>query len=763
MKPAILFVLLCLGGLSGQAQAQPQLHVIYVLEQNELEFARLNMENDSLMTEFIELVQSNLGIPMRTSRMLKTGFTRNVLQQTIASGAIKPGDIVILYFSGYGLPPANPTDKFANWRLDDVRERGLAVSEVETWLTASKARLSLIIADHSTQRMDDDRLAASTSLTADLTKQIIQKLFLRTCGVVKLGSSLPSAPSYVNTAVYFAGSVFTRALHDALSSLVLTTSPAKLPDVSFETLRRYTSEQMYMMLGTSGYRQDPVLVVTPCAGPTPAPSAVGQPKGRPANGQANLIVPAGARWQGLNVDDEAYDHLPQKGTTQTAKPLPARIDLSPYAPPVLNQGQKGSCVAISIGYYMRSILDARQRGLTSKSAILRRSLSPFYLYNAVKDPSDGECTVGVDPSLTLEHLKTYGLPAFASYPDPNFCQDNVPAFTGKSVRILDYVKLFRITEAKEVKVRTVKQTLAELSPVVVGLEVTASLGNLSFVKSLVPRIRNLPSAVSRLIFRETAESLNFQWQPNQSNSLDFGHAVCVVGYDDKMFGTGAFKIINSWGGTFGDGGYFWISYVDFGRFAKYGYQAYLPTDSPMLLDADLTIWQGAYRKSALPFRSSPTGGRLQTYALTNPQRTGTSFKFRVNAQQQLYLYMIAANASDSVVTKLLPAPGQKLIVAPGQRVTYPGTNASLTLSGSIGQEYWLFLFAAKEVDMDGYLQKLNEQKGAFPDRVMGAFGNALTATGNLAYKPKKMGFFLKNRPGASDGIVPLLVTLNHVP
>jgi len=610
--------------------------------------------------------------------------------------------------------------------------------------------------------MKENGLAASTFLTIDLTKQIIQKLFLRTCGVVKLGSSLPSAPSYVNEAAYFAGSVFTSALHRALATAVSNITPAQLPDVSFETLRQYTSGEMYMLLGQSDYRQEPVLVVTPCAGPTPAPPAIGQPKGRPANGKANLIVPAGARWQGLNVDDEAYDRLPQKGTTQTAKPLPARIDLSPYAPPVLNQGRKGSCVAISIGYYMRSILDARRRGLASKSAILGRSLSPFYLYNAVKNPLDQECTFGVDPSLTLEHLKTYGLPAFASYPDPNFCQADVPLFTDKSVRILDYVKLFRITEAKEAKVRAVKQTLAELSPVVVGIEATASLGNLSFVKSLVPRIRNLPSAVSRLIFRETADGLNFQWQPNQSNSLDFGHAVCVVGYDDRMFGTGAFKVINSWGSTFGDGGYFWISYADFGRFAKYGYQAYLPTDSPVLLDADLTIWQGAYRKSALPFRSLSTGSRLQTYTLTDPQRTGTSFKFRVNAQQQLYLYMIAANASDSAATKLLPAPGHKLIVAPGQQVTYPGANASLTLSGSTGQEYWLFLFAAKEVDMDGYLQKLNEQKGSFPDRVVAAFGNAFTATGNLAYKPKKMGFFLKNRLGASDGIVPLLVTLNHV-
>jgi hypothetical protein len=50
------------------------------------------------------------------------------------------------------------------------------------------------------------------------------------------------------------------------------------------------------------------------------------------------------------------------------------------------------------------------------------------------------------------------------------------------------------------------------------------------------------------------------YQPNiNSESNEGGHAVTIVGYDDNKYG-GAFKIINSWGINWGDGGYFWLPY-----------------------------------------------------------------------------------------------------------------------------------------------------------------------------------------------------------
>ncbi len=46
-----------------------------------------------------------------------------------------------------------------------------------------------------------------------------------------------------------------------------------------------------------------------------------------------------------------------------------------------------------------------------------------------------------------------------------------------------------------------------------------------------------------------------------SNSVD--HANTIVGYDDAISedgDTGAFKVVNSWGGSIGDNGYYWLTY-----------------------------------------------------------------------------------------------------------------------------------------------------------------------------------------------------------
>lgn len=46
-------------------------------------------------------------------------------------------------------------------------------------------------------------------------------------------------------------------------------------------------------------------------------------------------------------------------------------------------------------------------------------------------------------------------------------------------------------------------------------------------------------------------------RPTVNDSLQGGHAVVLVGYDDAR---GAFKVRNSWGKSWGLGGYFWIDY-----------------------------------------------------------------------------------------------------------------------------------------------------------------------------------------------------------
>lgn len=474
-----------------------------------------------------------------------------------------------------------------------------------------------------------------------------------------------------------------------------------------------------------------------------------------------LLLPACLQAQGIRNDDTKYQNLPQKRSALAISKLPPRIDLSAYAPSVINQGENGTCVAVSVGYYMRTLLEAQKRGITDKKAIDALRFSPSYLYNHVKDAGDANCTGGLDISDALEYIKQNGLPSLSAAPFPN-CQSPVALNASPDSRILDYVRLFGLLDAPQAKTLAVKKALSERSPVVVGMQTTPSIKNLALRNSLASRAEAfLPWVNSG---RQSAASTNFtRWQPALSPSLSIGHAMCVVGYDDTMFGKGAFKLINSWGSNWGDKGYFWITYDDFNQYAKYGYQAYLQPaggQSPIILSADITISLATFvTGTEEAVERSPTGTKLVAYTVVKPQRTGTPFTFSAALSNQEYLYLITANATDSVAIKLFPEKGFSPLIGPNTKMALP-KDGLLRLAGNTGLEYWLFLFSETPIDVDGYVKKMNEQKGPFPDRVIAAFGSALTPYQQINYKEKKMGFFLTNQNRGR--IVPLLVGMNHV-
>ncbi len=471
--------------------------------------------------------------------------------------------------------------------------------------------------------------------------------------------------------------------------------------------------------------------------------------------------------QGLNFDDAAYEKIPRKYSARTAGAdgLPAHVDLSAYAPSVMSQGKLGTCVGFSSAYYARTILEAASRGITDRAEVDALSFSPSFLYNAIKDSVDYDCKYGslIDDAMT--YMRESGVARFAEkgYPD---CDSNDPQLARADTRIMDYIRLFGLLGSEDAVVAT-KKALSEMTPVVIGIQTTPTLQSLGFWGKIWRWI-------VALFGGDDESSL---WQPGTSrrkaaNVRKNGHAVCVVGYDDAKF-DGAFKIVNSWGKSWGDGGYFWMKYPDYAEYAKYGYQAYLPIvpdSTGMTMAGSVSIQSATFvTNNEVPYVRSIEGKTNQgsenqegmvAYTLRDAQRSGSSFKFVAEVDRLAYVYVVAGSSADPRITTLFPASNKvSPIIGANTTMLLPSEDLLYTLDSVEGNEYWLFLFSEKELDIEKYVFEMNEAQGNFTNRALTAFGEALVPYQKVEYDDRKVNFTLH---GQHEGhIVPLLISLKH--
>jgi len=250
---------------------------------------------------------------------------------------------------------------------------------------------------------------------------------------------------------------------------------------------------------------------------------------------------------GLNFNDDQYAKDPTKATLTRSlygSSLPTSASLKKYAPTPQSQGSYGTCVGWSSAFCAFTITQAKNNGWTDKKVIDANTFSPGFLYNQIKMSSDVGCTYGTSISDALELIKSKGVPKFE---DMNIsCPSSIPMDVfdkAKNNKIQDYAKLFDTYDIESVKIQSVKKSLSESKPVVIGMKCPTSFN--------------------------TAKDY---WIPTEDPADNFGgHAMCVIGYDDNKYG-GAFEIQNSWGLWWGNEGYIWIKYADFEKWVKYAYE-----------------------------------------------------------------------------------------------------------------------------------------------------------------------------------------------
>ncbi len=224
-------------------------------------------------------------------------------------------------------------------------------------------------------------------------------------------------------------------------------------------------------------------------------------------------------FNGYQDTDGCPDTAP---TVITSTSLPASYQL--VMPPVQNQGSEFSCVAFAVGYAARSAEQYYKANASSYSAS-SNIYSPEFLYNQTKI---GDCGSGTSIVRTLEFLKATGICSWQSMP---YSTTNGCSLMPTSAQLSEAAN-YKITNYSGVyksDVTAIKTMLVNKHPLMITVTLDQSFTN---------------------------AQPGFIWK-SYSGSNGFSHALTICGYDDAKQ---AFKVMSSWGTTWGDAGFSWIDY-----------------------------------------------------------------------------------------------------------------------------------------------------------------------------------------------------------
>ena len=298
--------------------------------------------------------------------------------------------------------------------------------------------------------------------------------------------------------------------------------------------------------------------------------------------------------------------------------LPEAVSLLKFAPDRLNQGQQGSCVAWSSAYAAQTIATAAATGADPNTI----RFSPSYLYNQIRL----EDCQGSYVQKAMEAMQHNGGVPLSQYPYNDQDCEREPTSSditeGRQNTIHGFTRLTSGDNINAISVRAIKEHLAKDAPVVIGMMVGQS-----FMQPML------------------GEEL---WQPQGMDASEMGmggHAMCVIGYDDRKFG-GAFQIMNSWGQEWGKNGIGWIRYSDFKQYVReaYGIDPLPKRNNVANIPLECNI--GLVRnddKQYIQLRSAGANYFETARLITK----GTRFKMEIENKTECYIYIFGQETDGS--------------------------------------------------------------------------------------------------------------------
>ena len=258
------------------------------------------------------------------------------------------------------------------------------------------------------------------------------------------------------------------------------------------------------------------------------------------NMQNGFTQPYNSTGETLNLALLAKTPQKIKLSQRSFMSLPESYSLEKYCPTPGNQGHFGTCTAWASAYGVATILYAKTHNITDQAMINKYAFSPSFLYNLIKNSTDESCKEGSSTIDALNKLTELGDALLTTVPyGCNVYVSDAARAEAANYKINDGIVLFaarglfeadKFYKPAEEAIELVKKSLTEGSPVSISIR--------------LPESFLYKTAVLKLVLTENIS--DSKWQHNI-------HAMCVIGYNDKIEG-GAFRVLNNWGSNWNDNG-----------------------------------------------------------------------------------------------------------------------------------------------------------------------------------------------------------------
>lgn len=284
-------------------------------------------------------------------------------------------------------------------------------------------------------------------------------------------------------------------------------------------------------------------------------NAYRQSKGQVPLAASVVVAPLGQEVDGMTLDE--IDRLGVRAVpADLPSDLPPSVDNSTlkYFPPIRSQGGLGSCAQWTAIYYALTHMNALIRDLDAKNGTDAVRLSPKFTYNFLNNGENRGTWITNGWSIVSNH----GVPSWQEWPYDGNAQS-----WPTTASIYRNALNVRVDQTGSIRNVDTPTSMGEIKTLLMNGYVFSIATYIYSWQSKA--ISNDPSTTEDDAF---AGKLACYWV----NGTSGGHGMTVVGYNDMIWvdinnngivdsgEKGAFRIANSWGAGWQDGGFIWMAY-----------------------------------------------------------------------------------------------------------------------------------------------------------------------------------------------------------